>query len=119
MVELSVRGNDLHVELLGWSKLLGLKSSFEVPLKSIRRVTAGTGMPQFGWGDIRVLGTGIPGVMAVGTHWIGSPHRWAFFDVRRWSKEIVTLELEGQRYDTVTVEVEDAQAAIQRIRASH
>ena len=118
MVELSVQGNDLHVEVLGWSRWLGLKSSFEVPLKSIRSVTAGAGVPKFGWTDLRLLGTGISGVIAVGTYWMGSPHRWAFLGVSRWSKEVVTLELEGQRYDTVTVEVKDSQAAIQQIRGS-
>jgi len=119
MVELSVHGSHLRVEVLGWSKLLALKSRFEVPLKSIRNVTAAAGLPQFRWSDIRVLGTGIPGVMAVGTYWLGSPHRWAFLDVRSRSKEVVTLELEGQRFSTVMVEVEDARATMQRIRGSN
>ena len=116
MVELSVEGNNLNVEVLGWSRWLGFKKSIEVPLESIKSVTAGAGLPQIRWTDVRVLGTGIPGKMAVGTYWLGLPHRWAFLDVRSESKEVVTLELEGQRYATVIVEVKDAQAAIRQIR---
>lgn len=73
MVELSVNRNDLHIEVLGWSKLLGFKSSLEVPLKAITRVSASTGLPKFRWSDLRVPGTALPGVIAVGTYWIGSP----------------------------------------------
>jgi hypothetical protein len=119
MVELTVKGNDLHVEVLGWDKLLGLKSSIDVPLTAIKSVSATAGLPRFQRADIRVLGTGIPRVMAVGTHWIGSPHRWAFLDLRRSSKEVVSLEIEGQFYSTIIVEVKNAAMAIEQIRGSN
>jgi len=54
----------------------------------------------------------------VGTYWIGSPHRWAFLDVRRSSKDVVWLEIEGQFYSSLIVEVRDAQFAIRQIRGS-
>jgi hypothetical protein len=117
MVELSVKGNHLHIEVLGWSKLLGFKRHLDVPLSAIKRVTASTGLPRFRWTDLRLLGTGIPGVIAVGTYWIGSPRRWAFLDVRKSSKEVVTVEMEGFSYELLIVEVKDAQAAIAEIRA--
>ena len=107
MVELTVKGSDLHVEILGWDKLLGFKSSIDVPLSAIKSVREG--LPEFRWTDIRVLGTGIPRVLAVGTHWIGSPHRWAFLDLRKSSKEVVSLEIEGQFYSTIIVEVKKRQ----------
>ena len=119
MVELSVKGSDLHVEILGWSKLLGVKSSIDVPLNAIKSVNATAGLPKFQWTDVRVLGTGIPRVIAVGTHWIGSPHRWAFLDVRSSSKEVVSMELEGQFYSSIIVEVKNAHVAIQQIRGSN
>ena len=119
MVELSVNGSDLHVEILGWSKLLGMKSSIDVPLCAIKSVTAAAGLPKFQWTDLRVLGTGSPGSIAVGTYWMGSPHRWAFLDVRRSSKEVVSLEIEGQFYSSIIVEVKNAHVAIQQIRGSN
>jgi hypothetical protein len=119
MVELSVNGNALHVEILGWNKLLGLKSSIDVPLSAIKSVTAAAGLPRFQWTDLRVLGTGIPGSIAVGTYWIGSPHRWAFLDVRSSSREVVALEIEGQFYSRIIVEVKNAKDAIGQIRGSN
>jgi hypothetical protein len=119
MVELSVNGSDLHVEILGWDKFLGMRSSIDVPLSAIKNVSRVAELPKFRWTDIRVLGTGLPRTLAVGTFWIGSPHRWAYLDVRRSSKEIVSLELEGQFYHSIIVEVENAQLAIQHIHGSN
>jgi hypothetical protein len=119
MVELSIKGTDLHIEILGWDKFLGMKSSIDVPLSAIKSVSAVAGLPKFRWTDVRVLGTGVPRRIAVGTFWIGSPHRWAFLDVRRSSKEIVSLEIEGQFYSSIIVEVKNAQVAIQQIRGSN
>ena len=118
MVELSVEGNHLHVEILGWDKFLGLKSSINVPLKAIKSVSKAAGLPKFQWTDVRVLGTGIPRKIAVGTHWIGSPHRWAFLDVRSSSKDVVSMEIVGQFYSSIIVEVKNAEVAIQQIRGS-
>ena len=118
MVELSVRGDALHMEILGWDKFLGLRSSIVIPLNAIKSVRADAGLPEFRWTDVRVLGTGFPGVIAVGTYWIGSPHRWAFLDVRRSSKDVVWLEIEGQFYSSLIVEVRDAQFAIRQICGS-
>jgi hypothetical protein len=118
MVELSVNGSDLHIEILGWSKLLAFKSAIEVPLRAVKSVRATTGLPRFRWTDVRVLGSGYPGVFAVGTYWMGSPHRWAFLDVRRLSKDVVSLEVEGQFYSNIVVEVKNAQLALRAIRKS-
>lgn len=118
MVELTVEGDHLHVEILGWDKFLGLKSSINVPLTAIKSAREAAGLPEFRWTDVRVLGTGIPRKIAVGTYWIGSPHRWAFLDVRSSSKDVLSLELEGQFYSSIIVEVKNAPAAIQQIRGS-
>jgi len=112
MVELSIKGNDLHVEVFGWSRLLGLKRSLDIPLSAIKQVSATSGLPHFQWSDIRAPGTGVPGVVAIGTYWMGSPRRRAFIDVTRWSKQAVKLEIEGQPYSLVIAKVKDALAAI-------
>ena len=117
MVELSVKGDNLHLEVLGWDKFLGMKGSIDVPFKAIKKVSAAAGLPKFRWTDLRVMGTGFSGV-AIGTYWIGSPHRWAFLDVRRSSKEVIFLELEGQFYSSIIVEVKNAQAAIEQFGGS-
>jgi len=119
VVELSVKEQCLHVEILGWDKFLGMKSSIEVPLAAIKSLTAAAGLPKFRWTDVRVLGTGIPRKIAVGTYWLGSPHRWAFLDVRSSSKDVVSMEIEGHFYSSIIVEVKDAQLAVQQIRGSN
>jgi hypothetical protein len=117
MVEMSVKGGDLHIDVLGWSRLLGFKRSLDIPLTAVKQVSAASGLPHFQWGDIRAPGTSIPGVLAIGTYWIGSPRRRAFIDVNRWSKNVVKLEIEGQRYSIVIAEVKDAQATIREIQS--
>ncbi|MGC2494187.1 hypothetical protein [Candidatus Binatus sp.] len=117
-MELSVEGDHLHVQILGWDKFLGMRSTINVPLTAIKSVREAPGFPEFQWTDVRVLGTGIPRKIAIGTYWIGSPHRWAFLDVRSSSKDIVALEIEGEFYSRIIVEVKNAPAAIQQIRGS-
>jgi hypothetical protein len=118
VVELTVEGDHLHIEILGRDKFLGMKSSINVPLIAIKSARESSGLPEFRWTDVRVLGTGIPRKIAVGTYWIGSPHRWAFLDVRSSSKDVLSLELAGQFYGSIIVEVKNAQVAIQQIRSS-
>jgi hypothetical protein len=118
MVELSVRGNELHVEILGWSRLLGFKRSINVPLDAITSFSASAELPKFRWTDLRVFGTSIPGKLAVGTYWIGSPHQWAFLDVRSSSKDVVSLEIEGRFYRRLIVEVKNAPIAVQLLQSN-
>ena len=118
MVEVSIKGDALHLEVLGWSRLLGFKRGLDIPVKSIKRVSITDPLPRFKWGDIRVLGTSLPGAIAVGTFWMGSPHRWAFLDVRKKAKEILSLDLEGYRFGRIVVEVKDAPLAEHLIRAA-
>jgi hypothetical protein len=93
-----------------------MKRSIDVPLSALKNVTIGAGMPKFLWSDVRVLGTGMPGRIAVGTYWLGSPHRWAFLDVRSSSKNVVLLEIEGQFYRSIIVEATNPEVAINQIR---
>jgi hypothetical protein len=118
MVEVSIRGDALHLEILGWSRLLGFRRGLDIPLKSIKRVSISDPLPRFRFGDIRVLGTSLPGAIAVGTFWMGSPHRWAFLDVRKKATEILSLDLDGYRFGRVVVEVKDAHLAGHLIRAA-
>jgi len=118
MVEISIKGDALHLDILGWSRLLGLRRGLDIPLKSIRRVSITDPLPRFRWGDIRVLGTSLPGAIAVGTFWMGSPHRWTFLDVRKKGSELLSLDLEGYRFGRVVVEVKDAHVAENLIRSA-
>jgi hypothetical protein len=65
---------------------------------------------------LRLGGTYVPGKLATGRFWIGSPHRWVFLDLRRSSKEVLVLELQNYRYDVVRVEVDDVAWVLKMIR---
>jgi hypothetical protein len=97
--------------------LLALSRGLDIPLACIKSATAGApGLPKFRWTDLRLGGTGVPGTLAVGRFWMGSPHRWVFLDLRRSSKEVLVLELQDYRYDAVMVEVDDIARVLEMIR---
>lgn len=118
MVEVSVNGGTLHIEVLGWSRLLGFKRSLDIPPSAVKAVSVSSGLPHFSWRDIRAPGTSIPGVLAVGSYWLSSLPGWAFIDVTRWSQQVVKIEIEGQPYSLVIAEVKDAQSAMALIQSS-
>src|SRR5262249_31700858 len=101
MLDFSNSGNELHVEILGWSRLLGLKQSFDIPHGSIKGATIGRDLPPSRWTDVCVFGTWVPWLMSVGTFWIDSPWERAFLDFTRWSRELITLRMEGQPYSII------------------
>jgi len=119
MIELSVRGDALHLEILGWTKLWALRWSLDIPLPCIQTATSGPpGLPSFRSGDLRVGGTSIPRLFAAGSYLMGASRRRAFLDLRRSSREVVKLELENYPYALIMVEVADAAKALALIRAA-
>ena len=117
MIKVSPKtGRSLHIDVLRWSAILGLRRSLDIPAGHVRGVRVGPpGLPTFRLGDLRTLGTSLPGVVAVGSFRMGRPWRRAFLDLRRSSREVLVLELEGWRYDCIMAEVRDAQAAVYAI----
>jgi len=116
MVQASIRDSVLHLELSGWSKWLAISSNLQIPLHCITHATAGApGLPRFGLTDLRTAGTSLPGILAAGRFSMGSPHRRTFLDLRRSSKQVLSLDLENHRYDTVLVEVDDVFQILQMI----
>jgi hypothetical protein len=114
MVDITVNGDHLEVEFLGWSKLWALRSRLEIPIASIRSVRADGEVPKGFY--LRALGTGFPGVIAAGM--FTDFKRWAFFDLRADRTNVVILELAGWKYDVVAVQVKDARAGVEMIRSA-
>ena len=117
MVKACVRNGVLHLELIGWSRWLALSRGLDIPLPCIKTAAAGTpGLPKFCWTDLRLGCTSVPGTLAAGRFWMGSPHRWVFLDLRRSSKEVLVLEPQNYRYDAVMVEVDDVAGVLEIVR---
>lgn len=117
MIEVSLKDAEtLHLDVRGWSVILGLRRSLDIPLHCIQGVQAGpAGLPGVRFGDIRTLGTSVPRLVAVGSFWMGKSWERVFLDLRRSSKEVLVLELRGWRYDRVIVEVRDAKSAVRMV----
>jgi hypothetical protein len=117
LVRASVKNAVLHLEPVGWDQLLALSRGLNIPLACIKSATAAPpGLPKFRWTDLRLGGTGVPGTLAAGRFWMGSPHRWVFLDLRRSSKEVLVLELQDYGYDAAMVEVDDVARVLKMIK---
>lgn len=111
MARIEITADKVIVQLEGARRLWALKNRVEVPLGDIRRVTAGPGERR----GIRAPGTSIPGVYRAGTY-----RGWTykdFWDVRRPEHSIV-LELGGDGYARIVVDVDDPQATIAAVEAA-
>ncbi len=116
MVNLSVIGNVLRVEVLGWRKLLAFISSFDIAIDCIVRASIGpAGLPNFRRTDLRIGGTSLPGWFALGRFYMGQPQRTVSLDLRKASKEVVVLDLKNSKFELVMVEVDNARRSVERI----
>ena len=114
MVQISVNGDTLTVEVLGWSKLWCLKSRLDVPLGCIRQVTADGVLPKGFW--LRAPGTAFPGFIKAGSYWNGS--QWSFWDVRRRRDNVVVIAVSGWKYDFLVVEVNNLPVTLLMVRTA-
>jgi hypothetical protein len=114
MVEISLRGDLLQIDVLGWSRLWSLKSRLDVPPQHVRRIRRDGQLPQGFW--LRWPGTSIPGIIKAGSFWNG--RRSSLWDVRRRPDKVVVIELSGWKYDYVVVEVENPALTVEQVRAA-
>ena len=117
MVEISIEGDALIVEVQGLHKLWALKSSLRVPLAHIESVRHDPERATRVFPGLRVPGTHIPAVYTAGTYY-QSDFRPDFWTVRRPERAIVIQCREGAAYDEIIVEVEDPAATVARIEAA-
>ncbi len=106
MVEVTIQGTQLEVEVKGLHKLLALKSRVTVPLEKVRGARPDPFAAAGFWKGVRMPGTHIPGLIVAGTFY--HQRQKTFWDVRRPEKAIV-IELDGAKYDRLVVEVDDPQ----------
>lgn len=123
MVDVSVQGSVLHLEIRGWDKLWAFQSRFEIPLAHVKSVRTLSGMDelkklvrQLGFG-LRALGTEMPGIIAAGTYYFFRGGR-VFLDVHRPFERILLIDLADEPYRKLVVEVEDPEAAMRLIQSA-
>src|ERR1700741_2690710 len=113
MAELRVEGSELVVELSELEKVGALRGDVRVPLSSVRAVRVAED-PRLELRGIRAPGTGIPGIIALGSR-RGEGHDFAAVSHER---PAVVGELEGTQFDRLVITVPNPQAVAETIRAA-
>lgn len=109
MVRITIEGDRIRFEVLGWSKLWAFASELDFPLAHVRSVRQDAG-PALGWcHGLRFPGTDIPGVVTAGT--FHQEDGAVFYDVSDPERTIV-VELEHEDYRRLVVEVRHPEAAV-------
>jgi hypothetical protein len=115
MVDLSISDGNLLLNVRGADKLWAFKSSLEIPLQHVAGIRADASIAKgwcHGW---RVPGTSIPGVITAGTFY--QDGKRVFWDVHNPANTVV-IELRDERYNQLTVEVEDPNSVVEQVRAA-
>ena len=115
MVVISVRGDKLRLQVKGLDKLWAMRSRLEIPLGAVRAARVDPEVARGLWKGVSAPGTHIPGFIIAGTFY--QDDKRIFWDVKDPEKTVV-IELVGQRYDQVIVEVRDPQAAVALVQAA-
>ena len=109
MVVISVRGDKLRLQVKGLDKLWAMRSRLDIPLGSIRAARVDPSVARGLWKGVSAPGTHIPGFIIAGTFY--QDDKRIFWDVKDPEKTVV-IELVGQRYDQLIVEVSDPAASV-------
>jgi hypothetical protein len=112
MVDISIEGDRIRLEVQGWDKFWALKSQLEFPLAHITSVRHDPEPARGWWHGIRLPGTNIPGVLTAGSFY---QHDGAvFYDVHD-PEQTVVFELEHEHYRRLVVEVSDPAAVVDMV----
>jgi hypothetical protein len=112
MVDISIQGDRIRLEVQGWDKLWALRSQLEFPLAHIRSVRKDPEPALGWWHGFRLAGTNLPGVLTAGMFY---QHGGAvFYDVHDPERTIV-FELEHEHFQQLVVEVKDPVAAVAQV----
>lgn len=112
MARVRVAGDELLVDLTGLEKLEGFRGNISVPTSAVRDVRF-TEDPWSELRGIRAPGTGVPGVIAVGTR---RGQGFKDFAAVHGKGPAVVVELDGAAFDRLVVTEDDAEGAVRELR---
>lgn len=113
MVELTIRGDKLRLQVKGLDRLWAMRSRLDIPLACVRGVRADPTVARGLWKGVSAPGTHIPGIIIAGTFY--QDDKRIFWDVHD-AETTVVIDLVGQRYDQLIVQVRDPQAVVQLLQ---
>lgn len=114
MVELRLTDGTLFLEVRGWSRLWTLKHRLQFPFAAIRDIQpAAPVLARKVRKGLRLIGINIPGLITAGV--FRHHRRYTFWNVRHPSNAVV-IELAGERYARLIVEVPDPENTVREVR---
>jgi len=104
VARIEVRDDQIDIRLSLAEEVLALHGTLHIPLRHVMGVSAEP-VPPAAWRGMRI-GTNVPGVVVAGTFFTAEGA--VFYDMRHGDR-CVTIELAGERYKRVVVEVDPGQ----------
>ena len=116
MVDISIDGDVLSVDVQGLDKLLAFKGRLEIPLAHVNGAYRDPEVVR-DWQriGIKAPGTSVPGVLRAGTFF--QDGKRIFWDVHN-PDNAIAIELSDEGYDMLIVEVADPASAASLIRSA-
>ena len=109
MVDLTVIGDRLRVDVRGSDKVLAFKGSLDIPLEHITGIRMDPEIAKSWNHGVRFPGTHVPGVITAGTYY--QDGKRVFWDVHHAERAVV-IDLCDEMYDRLVVEVADPAEAV-------
>jgi len=115
MTTVNLDHDTLSIEMDGSDKLWSLRSRLSIPAEHVVGAQrADTEARQWLHG-LRLGGTHLPGVISAGT--FRSHGRWVFWNVHD-PDNAIGIDLRGERYDRLVLEVTDPVQTVERLRGA-
>jgi hypothetical protein len=111
MMSVTITDEAVHISLESWDKVWALKGGLEIALAQVQAVRVSP--PGLNPKGLRAPGTSWPGGIYAGT-WRGRGYK-EFWNVRRNKANWVEIELAGNEFARVVLEVDDPHALADQI----
>lgn len=115
MVRVSIVDDAAIFEVQGFHKVWALKHRLKIPLAHIKWVLVDPDIVTGLWQGVRTPGRRVPGLLIAGTFY--NAGKCSFWDVRNKQNAIV-VELAGESYHRLIIEVKDPSAEVARLQAA-
>jgi hypothetical protein len=112
MATIVIEGGHLNIEMSLLDRVLSLKSHLTIPLQHVTGVTIRPEEAR-SWVHGFKVGTNVPGAFTAGTFYTGDGK--VFYDMRD-ADQTIAIELQGESYIRVIVQVDDPEGTAERIR---
>ena len=105
MMTVDISNGQLDIKLEGWDILWCVKTRLTIPVAHVKSVAVQSS-PPMNWKHLRAPGTSWPGTIRAGSYWSWETHEWSFWNIRK-GKRVVVIDLEGEKYSRLVLEVGD------------